>query len=1211
MNSEREQAYLNLINQLLTCPSGEEAQVLETHAELLDDGLVAAMLEEVDNLREQGELNNANRLKRFAGQLREALPKIALKTEADKLFEQGKQQYRICQNPEALQSWEQALTIYREIGYREGEFKSLGNLGDACQDLGQYQRAIEFYEQFLEISREIGNRKGEANSLGNLGNACESLGQFQRAIGFYQQCLVISWELEDLQTAAKSLRNLGDAYDTLGKYHRVIKFYQGSLMISREIGNRLEEALCVGKLGKAYYSLEQYHKAIEFYEQYLMVSRAIGHRQLETAALGCLGNAYKYLEEYQRAIEFYEQYLMMSRAIENRRLEAAALGCLGNTYRCLEELGQAIEFYELSLVIKREIGDRRGEAGSLDCLGNDHYSLKQFDKAIEFYEMSLVIKPEIGDREGEADSLGNLGNAYSRLRQFEKAIEFHELSLVILREIGNREREAGCLNDLGNAYHFISQFEKAIEFYEQSLEIQREIKNRQEEANSLGNLGSAYQSLGQFHRAIEFHEQSLEIEREIGNRRGEANSLNNLGSAYHFLRQFHKEIEFHQQSLEISQEIGDPQGEANSFGNLGSAYYSLGQYHRTIEFNKKSLKIEREMGYRGGEAASLSKLASAYYKLASFSKAIEFYRQSLVISLELNDFREIASVIANLGLIYYSLGKYDEAIKAHKGSLKLEREIGYRQGEAVSLNNLGNDYYSIGEYNQAIEFHELSLAITREIGDRQGEAHSLGCLGQILLTTNQLAEAETALHASIEIYANIRSELVKDDHKISIFETQIAPYQNLQQVLVAQSKFHDALEISEMSRTRAFVELLQQTLFTNELPTNDETHKLSIPKIQQIARSRNSTIVEYSIVSSKIIYIWVIQPNGNITHRAANLEPLKQQNQTLKQIILKTRVSIGTDETDDKGNKIQPESQYQPDTTGGFPLLQLLHQILIEPIIDLLPTDANSPIIFIPHYELHLVPFAALQDSNNRYLIENHTILTSPSIQVLEKTREHQNRVRGLRQAALIVGDPTLHPKFKEKPYELDQISRAKEAAEAIAATLGTQAISGDNATKVAILDSMLNTRIVHLSAHGLLDDFQGSGIPGAIILAPSGDTDDGALNAPEILQLKLDSELVVLSACSTGGGKITGDGVVGLSRCFILAGVPSIIVSLWDMGVLPAKLLMTEFYENLARGDNRAAALRCAMLTTKARFRTPLDWAAFTLIGETETLPLSTEKKI
>ena len=971
MNSDRQQAYLNLINQLLNCPSGEEAEVLETHPELVDDGLVAAMLEEAENLREQGELNNADLLKYFAVWLGKVndyfLAEIALKVEADRLLEKGHQQYAISQFREALQSWDQALTIYREIRYRQGEAASLCSLGNAYQFLGQYDNAIEFYEQSLEISREMGNRQGESASL----------------------------------------RNLGNTYNSLGQYDNVIEFYEQSLEISREIGDRQGEAISLGNLGNAYNFLGQYHKAIEFYKQYLEIIR--------------------------------------------------------------------------------EIGNRKIEASSLDCLGNVYTSLGQHDRAIDFIAQSLEISCEIGDRQGEAASLRHLGLPYNSLGQYHRAIDFLEQSLEIEREIGNHQGEAASLCNLGNVYDSLGQYDRAIEFYKQYLEISREIGDRQGEAASLSNLGLAYNSLGQYHRAIDFIAQSLEISREIGDRRQEAISLGNLGLAYNSLGKYHKAIEFHQQSLEIKREIGDRQGEAISLSNLSLAYYCLGQYHRAIDFLEQSLKMELE--------------------------------------------------------------------------------IGTRQRESFALNNIG---------------------VT-------------------LLKTNQLAEAETALRDSIKIMETLRAELVNNDHKASIFETQVPAYRNLQRVLVARSKFDEALEISEMSRTRAFVELLQQTLLINELPANNQTNKLSIPKIQQIARDRNSTIVEYSIVDPDI-YIWVIQPNGKITYRAANLEPLKQQNQTLKQIILKTRVSIGTEETDDEGNKIQLESQYKRDETGRFPLLQLLHQILIEPIIDLLPTYANNPIIFVPHYDLFLVPFAALQDSNNRYLIEHHTILTSPSIQVLEITREHQNRVRGLRQAALIVGDPTIAAKFKEKPYELKQLSRAKEAAEAIAATLGTQAISGDNATKVAILDRMLNTRIVHLSAHGLLDDFQGSGIPGAIILAPSGD-DDGAIHAVDILQLKLDSELVVLSACSTGRGKITGDGVIGLSRCFILAGVPSIIVCLWDMGAPAAQLLMTEFYQNLARGDNLAAALRCAMLTTKDVLMTPLDWAPFTLIGETETLPLSTEK--
>ena len=155
MKSEREQAYLNLINQLLTCPSGEEAQVLETHPELRDDGLVAAMLEEAENLRRFRQLNNANRLMNCARILLRMNDNTSVavtrQAEADRLLEQGNQQFNISQFREALQSWEQALTIYREIGDRKGEAASLGNLGIAYDSLGQFHLAIDYIEQSLDI----------------------------------------------------------------------------------------------------------------------------------------------------------------------------------------------------------------------------------------------------------------------------------------------------------------------------------------------------------------------------------------------------------------------------------------------------------------------------------------------------------------------------------------------------------------------------------------------------------------------------------------------------------------------------------------------------------------------------------------------------------------------------------------------------------------------------------------------------------------------------------------------------------------------------------------------------------------------------------------------------------------------------------------------------------------------------------------------------
>ena len=248
-----------------------------------------------------------------------------------------------------------------------------------------------------------------------------------------------------------------------------------------------------------------------------------------------------------------------------------------------------------------------------------------------------------------------------------------------------------------------------------------------------------------------------------------------------------------------------------------------------------------------------------------------------------------------------------------------------------------------------------------------------------------------------------------------------------------------------------------------------------------------------------------------------------------------------------------------------------------------------------------MIPFPALQDENGKYLIEKHTILTSPSIQVLQLTHQQRNLVSG--KDALIVGNPTMPKvplKIGETPQQLPPLPGAEQEAKAIASLFQTTAITGSQATKAAILQKISQARIVHLATHGLLDDFKGLGVPGAIALAPSGQ-DNGLLTSNEILDLKLNTELVVLSACNTGRGRITGDGVIGLSRALITAGVPSVLVSLWSVPDSPTASLMTEFYQNIRKNPDKARALREAMLNTMKQHPNPVDWAAFTLIGEAE----------
>jgi CHAT domain-containing protein len=900
-----------------------------------------------------------------------------------------------------------------------------------------------------------------------------------------------------------------------------------------------------------------------------------------------------------------------------RKAEADRLLQQGREQFQTSQFEAALQSWQQALSLYREIKDRLGEGKSLGNLGIAYQALGDYAKAIEYQQQRLAIAREIKDRLGEGQSLGNLGSAYQALGDYVKAIDYHQQLLAIAREIKDRQGEEASLKNLGIAYHSLGDYTKAIDYQQQSLAIAREIKNRLGEGNALGNLGIAYQALGDYAKAIEYQQQSLAIVREIKNRLGEGNALGNLGLAYYSLGDYAKAIDYHQQSLAIVREIKNRLGEGNVLGNLGLAYYALGDYAKVIEYQQQYLAIAREIKDRLGEGRSLGNLGIAYYALGDYAKAIDYHQQRLAIAREIKDRLGEGQSLGDLGIAYQTLGDYAKAIEYQQQRLAIAREIKDRWGEGASLGNLGLAYHYLGDYAKAIEYQQQRLVIAREIKDRLGEGQSLHNLGHALQRSGNQAEAEKTLRSGIEAWESLRERLGGNDaYKVSIFEQQASTYRTLQKVLIAQNQPTAALEVAESGRARAFVELLATRLsFTSYAQSKDPTTLAStsppnIQQIQQIAKQQNATLIEYSIiyddfkiqgkqeVDESELYIWVIRPTGEVAFRRVDLQPLwQQQNTTLRQLVVNSRKSMGV-----RGrggievSLINEVSQSER--------LQQLHQLLIQPIAELLPTDPNARVIFIPQQSLFLVPFAALQDADNKYLIEQHTILTAPSIQVLELTRQQRQRVPGSAKDVLVVGNPTMPsvaPKIGEKPTQLPPLPGAEKEAIEIARLLNTTALTGKQATESSVVQKLPKARMIHLATHGLLDDFQGLGVPGAVALTPSG-KDDGLLTASEILNLKLNAELVVLSACDTGQGKLTGDGVIGLSRSLITAGVPSVIVTLWSIPDNPSALLMTEFYRNLQQNPDKAQALRSAMLTTMKQYpNQPSAWAAYTLIGEAE----------
>lgn len=807
---------------------------------------------------------------------------------------------------------------------------------------------------------------------------------------------------------------------------------------------------------------------------------------------------------------------------------------------------------------------------------------KQLDPARENLNRALDIAQNINTEDGkrlQVDILNTLGQSHNPPYDWglAQAIETCEQSLGIARNIGYRHGEAIALTVIGNAYYWYPgvqrDFPKVIECYKAAKSIFQETQNLEGLIDALYHLQDAYGYTSKYAQAIETNNERLNIAQQLI-----------LGGEKLLLTE-------KKQTGEQWVLIGREQ-EASALFCLASNYQSLSEYLDAQKYYEQCLTKAREMN--GNQAQwlqirSLAGVGNIDRINGNLDDAINRYEKSLKIAENIDEEGGQANALQALAEIYYYQGKLDEAWTYNERSLEIKRIIQDQIGEGNSIAFQGSISLARGNYDEALNYFNQSLPIMEQVKNFSGIANILTDIGLTHYYLNRIPEAEQCLSQAIELWEYIRESLGnRDNFKVSIFEQQARTYQLQQAILIAQQKITEALEVAERGRARAFVELLASRLSpsrTDELTTPPPT----IKQIQQIAQEQNSTLVEYSIIGSELLFIWVIKPTGEVDFCPVDLKPLWQTNNTLENLVRLMRDSLGV-----RGREWKPVVPKETDPGGGdfSQRLKKLHQILIQPIAYLLPTQANAKVIFIPQGSLFLIPFPALQDDSDQYLIEKHTILTTPSIQVLQLTRQQQAKVtQAALQEVLVLGNPTmpiiLNPNGTSS--QLRDLPGAEKEAKAIASLFQTQAIIGNGGTKEVIVNRMLQARIIHLATRGL-----GS----AIALAPSGN-DNGLLTAQEILDLNLNAELVVLSAGDTGRGRLTGDGVIELSRSFISAGVSSVIVSLWAIPDSPTAELMIEFYEKLKQNADKAQALRQAMLITIQKHPHPKNWAAFTLIGE------------
>ena len=554
------------------------------------------------------------------------------------------------------------------------------------------------------------------------------------------------------------------------------------------------------------------------------------------------------------------------------------------------------------------------------------------------------------------------------------------------------------------------------------------------------------------------------------------------------------------------------------------------------------------------------------------------------------------------------LGDPRKVIEYYEKALPIFKAIGNKDGVAKCYANIGAAHYRLGDPRKAIEYWEKALPIFKAIGDSDSERMVYFNLGRSHYESNPNI-AFNYFESSIELQEIAGGRLVEEKHKISFHAHTSNAYQAMVPLCLKLGKEKTAFEYVERSKSRALLDLLAATKIKptvkltsklERLLADEENCLAELREIQtrHLGQSRVSEPGKIEGIRKKLncIYdeIGEVAPEYVFTRRGKPLSLNKIQKMLASQknmVLLEyftTKDSVFIFVVSSRDNQLHVETvpisakkryryveNYLREVVNYLYLEDIgntwleLSYYLIKPISKYLVK--GDVIYFVPYGLLHYLPMHALQ-LDGEPLIRRHPVAYSPSASLIKFCLQKGS---GKLQSCASFG-----------------VVFEKEA-DGVAELFGTTAYNGSLANKSNV-DTCVDRDIIHFSCHGHFNN--ADPLSSGVVLY------NEFLTVREIFGMKLGGELVTLSACETGlNQRSRGDELIGLSRAFIYAGAPSVVVSLWSVDAGSTRELMLEFYGLLKDGFDKASAMQEAQkkIMEKPEYSHPYYWAPFILTGD------------
>lgn len=935
------------------------------------------------------------------------------------------------------------------------------------------------------------------------------------------------------------------------------------------------------------------------------------------------------------------------------RREAETLEKLGDVSALLSDYQGAIVHYNQALPLTANLKNERLEASILTKLGGAYLEMANVKKASSQCSRALEISERVVFEEGTALALNCLGVASQISSDVSQAQEQFERALVIAQKIKVPSVLALTQLNLGYLHSNLGNMELALSSYKAALEIWQATNEQQKRASTLTAMANVYTQQGEKQSASDLNDRALKIFRTIGHRNGEAATLNGIGYLYDTLGDRSQSLKCFTRAFELYAAIENHHYAAISSGYIGRVHFGLGDYQRALQSFNRKLSMSRVVQDRRMESYTLRDIGNIRVEQGQTKEALENYRQALALSQDVKDRRGSALILLAMGKLAEKLGNKAEALRNYEQALSSMQAVADRRGEVQTLLNLASAKRDLGRLDDARRDIERSLELIEKLRTkvfspslrmtylenvykhyefyvdllmRMHDRDRSGGYATMALEVNEHARARTLLENLIAARTDIRQgvdpQLLEEERQIQQQLNEKAE----QQTRLLSSRTQPEREPS----MRQEIESLLIQYKEIESRVRDQSPKyaaltqprpLDLPGIQQVLDD-DTLLLEYALGNTRS-YGWAVTKHSI---ESFSLPPRAEINRSAK--ILYDRLS--------QNNPVaKPIDDYRTAANA-------LSKILLDPVTHLLP---GKRLVIVADGILQYIPFTALPEpgAQDVPLVVNHEIVTLPSISTLAVLR---NELRGREQAArtlAVIADPVFakdDPRVRagriqaraplkktiatlrgsdpelplvqvevdNKPLVFERLPFSLEEAETILDLARDRKIMravGFDANLKAALDPAIGEyRIIHFATHALLHNSHPelSGIVLSLV-DQSGRSQDGFLRLNEIYNLNLAADLVVLSACQTALGKETrGEGLIGLTRGFMYAGVPRVVATLWRINDRATAEFMRYFYEAmLNQNEPPGKALRTAQIKMWEANKTaiPHSWSAFTLQGE------------